>query len=89
MCISHQAFDVVLTVKEFMHSATPSQNRILVMPHRVAMELFANSDKLKLHPHTVFSEEQLRDYKATAKVVSKAPWELLKAQVYLENLCQA
>ena len=89
MCISHQAFDVVLTVKEFMHSATPSQNRILVMPHHVAMELFASSDKLKLHPHTVFSDDLIKAFRATAKAVAQPPWQLLKAQVYLENLCQA
>ena len=89
MCIPQQAHDVVLMVKAFMHSAEPCQNRILVMPHSVAMDIFASKERLKLHPPIVFTDEQLKDYRATASAVARQPWELFKAQTYLENLCQA
>ena len=63
MCVFQLAFDVVRMLKEFMHSAKPYQNWILVMPHRVAMDLFASSDQLKLQPPNVLSDDQLKGFR--------------------------
>ena len=36
-----------------------------------------------------FSDVQLKEYAKTAMTVAKSPWNLLKAQQYLQELCDA
>ena len=36
-----------------------------------------------------FSDVQLKEYAKTAVEVAKSPWNLLKAQQYLQELCDA
>ena len=38
---------------------------------------------------TSFTERELQEYQKTARCVAKGPWNLLKAQQYLERLCDA
>lgn len=43
---------------------------------------------LKPAPRRVWTEDQIKDLRKTARVVGAEPWRLVEAQAYLEDLCK-
>ena len=82
-----QNADVCMTVKQFISDKERSQMPELILPAKVWIEL-KESD---LHPcHTnPFSERTLQEFRLTAEVVGRSPWNLLEGQHWLEELCAA
>ena len=82
-----QNADVCMTVKQFISDQERSQMPELILPAKVWVEL-KESD---LHPcHTnPFSERTLQEFRHTAEVVGRSPWNLLEGQHWLEELCAA
>jgi hypothetical protein len=78
--------DVVLVVQQYMHSTTVSQKPLLLQPHEVALRL--RPEDLKFSPRNPLGDRLLREYRKTAQIVGNPPWNLVKAQAYLEKLCQ-
>ena len=77
--------DAVLMVKEMLHHTQLTQQPLVILPHAVAMSL---PSKLTLNPRNALGDRALKEYRKTAIAVSQAPWRLLKAQQYLEELCR-
>jgi hypothetical protein len=77
--------DVLLFVKEFMHSPSLSQQPLLFQPHVVAAALPVTG--LSVMPRNPLSEKTIQQFLKTAAAVAQPPWHLFKAQAYLESLC--
>ena len=77
--------DCILITKEYLHSAAMSQAPILVLPHAVAAKL--DGKDLKQALPLALGESTIKEFRKTAKAVGSHPWELLKAQAFLEKLC--
>lgn len=78
--------DVILVVKQFMSSPHASQKPQLCLPASLLESL--DPEKLQPSVSNALSETVLQEFRATAERVSKPPWTLLKAQVFLETLCE-
>ena len=78
--------DVVLLVKQYMHCAGHSQAPVLAQPHEVASKLLAGG--LQVMPRNILGDGLLREYCKTAAIMGQPPWNLLRAQAYLEKLCE-
>lgn len=78
--------DVILVVKQFMSSPHASQKPQLCLPASLLESL--DPEKLQPSVSNALSETVLQEFRRTAESVSKAPWNLLKAQVFLETLCE-
>ena len=77
--------DVCLSVKQFISSSEVSQNPEVVMPHHVHLTLSRESlSPSSLNP---FTANTLVEFRKTAELVSKQPWNLLVAQAYLLGMC--
>ena len=77
--------DCILITKEYLHSAAMSQAPILVLPHAVAAKL--DGKDLKQALPLALGESTIKEFRKTAKAVGSHPWELLKAQAFLEKMC--
>ena len=77
--------DVILMCKESISSSTLSQRPLLVLPYVVANKISA--DALQPAQRIPFSEGVLREYRKTAAAITKAPWNLLTASAWLNDLC--
>ena len=77
--------DAVLLLKPFMHSKVTCQLPLLVMPASVAGQL--EKDSLISMPLNDLGDRTRKEFVKTAQAVSKPPWNLFKAQSYLEGLC--
>lgn len=71
--------DVILVVKQFMSSPHASQKPQLCLPASLLESL--DPEKLQPSVSNALSETVLQEFRRTAESVSKAPWNLLKAQV--------
>ena len=58
---------------------------ILALPAEVAKTI--TKESLEQMPRNELTEDTLKQFRKTAKVVGSSPWFLLKAQAYLEKLC--
>lgn len=79
--------DVCMTVKQFISDKERSQMPELICPAKVWLEL-KESDLQPCHTNP-FSERTLQEFRHTAEVVGRAPWNLLEGQHWLEELCTA
>ncbi len=77
--------DVCLVLKQYMSSEEQSQRPQVILPVAACEKL--TKQNLKPSMRNILSEETLNQFRKTAAVVSKAPWNLLKAQHFLEQLC--
>lgn len=78
--------DVILVVKQFLSSPNASQKPQLCLPASLLESLAP--EKLQPSVSNALSETVLQEFRRTAEAVSKAPWNLLKAQIFLETLCE-
>ena len=78
--------DVVLTVKQWMSSVEPSQDPILVLPAETRARLDSAAG-LSPMPPNAFSQQTLKEFRKTAELVAQEPWGLLRAQQYLQEMC--
>lgn len=77
--------DAILLVKHYMHSSTWSQAPMLLLPAVVAATL--KRDDLTVLGSAPLGERAIKEWRKTARQVAKEPWNLFKAQKYLEDLC--
>lgn len=77
--------DVVLFVKQYMHTAELTQAPLLVQPYEVAQKL--RKGDLRVMLSNQLGERVVREYRKTASALGQPPWNLLKAQEYLNHLC--
>ena len=80
-------FDVVLTVKQWMSSVEPSQDPILVLPAETRARLDSAAGPRSPMPPNAFSQQTLKEFRKTAEWVAQEPWGLLRAQQYLQEMC--
>eukprot|EP00438_Fugacium_kawagutii_P004691 Skav205572 [mRNA] locus=scaffold1407:233305:234877:+ [translate_table: standard] len=76
--------DVVLIVKQFLSSPAHSQAPQIVLPLEVAERL---TGQLEPAQRNKFSETTLTEFRKSATTFGAQPWNLLKAQYFLEELC--
>ena len=76
--------DVVLTVKQYLSSPKHSQPPQVVMPVQVAAQV---PKDLCPAPRNKFADTTLVEFRKSAKIFAGPPWNLLKAQTFLEDLC--
>ncbi len=79
--------DVILVLKESMASTHMSQHPLLVLPAEVAHAL--DPKDLVPIPRNDLGDTVRKEFRKTAKVVAEDPWNLFKAQQFLERLCDA
>ena len=77
--------DVVLILKESLSSTRMSQKPLLVLPVSVASSV--DPKDLKPALRNDLGERTRKEYRKTATSVALEPWLLLKAQRYLNDLC--
>lgn len=58
-----------------------------MLPHHLAGAIDFKT-ALKPAPRRVWTEDQIKDLRKTARVVGAEPWRLVEAQAYLEELCK-
>jgi len=75
--------DVVLLLKEFMHSDVLSQQPLLLLPHSLGESLLPAN--LKIMHRNWMKEKAVQQFLKTAKAVAQDPWKLFKAQAWLEE----
>lgn len=76
--------DVVLLVKQYLHSSTLAQEPLLFLPEVLAGKL--QKQQLGLRMRNPLGERVAKEFLKTAAAVSRPPWNLVKAQAYLEAL---
>lgn len=77
--------DVILLVKQFLHHADFSQRALLVQPHAEAAKL--RMCELGVKAANSLGDRAIHEFRKTALVVGAAPWNLVRAQAFLEKLC--
>jgi hypothetical protein len=78
--------DVILLAKHWMHSTSLCQHPFLLLPATRLQML--DACPVQAMPRNIMTERALREYRKTALAVALAPWRVLRAAEYLENLCQ-
>ena len=79
--------DVILLVKQWVHSRELTQDPLFVMPHSLATSPALAMDHLKPMVRNVLSANELREYRKTATTMAKDPWNMVKAQKFLNDWC--
>ena len=77
--------DAILLLKRRMHSTKLSQDPLLLLPKAVAAKL--NPADLKPAETNELGEATCKEFRKTAQAMGKQPWNLLKAEEYLQKLC--
>jgi hypothetical protein len=75
--------DTILLCKQFLHSSESSQAPLLMMPYSLVVD--KTVPEMPLNPRNKLPMRSLHEFQKTAKAVGAAPWELVKAQAYLEE----
>ena len=83
--LAPQDADVIMIVKESMSATHMSQPPVLFQPHAESCALEPGS--LAKMPRNELKPRVLKEYRKTARVLGEKPWELFKAQQYLQDLC--
>ena len=68
----------------YISSPDRSQPPQLVLPHGIQLDF----SKLVASARRAFSEEVLKEYRKTAKIVGAEPWRLFEAEQWLMQLCE-
>ena len=79
--------DSILLLKESMHQTMFSQMPILLLPETVAQKV--EPSKLELAPSKTLTDDKIKEYRKTAAAIAAPPWNLMKGQLYLNQLCDA
>ena len=77
--------DAILLLKAAMHKTSFTQQPILLCPAVVANAI--DPGKLKPAALTPLGQAVINQFRRTEETVAKPPWNLLKAQAYLQSLC--
>ena len=77
--------DAILLLKRRMHSTKLSQDPLLLLPKAVAAKL--NPADLKPAETNELGEATCKEFRKTAQAMGKQPWNLLKAEEFLQKLC--
>ena len=77
--------DAILLLKRRMHSKKLSQQPLLLLPKAVAAKL--NPADLKPAETNELGEATCKEFRKTAQAMGKQPWNLLKAEEFLQKLC--
>ena len=77
--------DAILLVKEWMHSQEFSQDPMLLLPAAIASKL--DPRNITAAPLIDMGEVTIRQFRKTADAVALPPWNLVKAQAYLHEIC--
>ena len=77
--------DAILLLKRRMHSTKLSQDPLILLPKAVAAKL--NPADLKPAETNELGEATCKEFRKTAQAMGKQPWNLLKAEEYLQKLC--
>ena len=85
--LPHHGDDIILIVKQFMHSTHAAQNPVLFLPRVVAMSL--QSGELKPSLLSILPESSIKEFTKTALAIEKPPWHLLRAAEYLREIISA
>jgi hypothetical protein len=81
----HDDSDAVLLLKQYMHSENFSQVPLLVQPKEIATRL--KIEDLSPALRNELGERTVHEFRKTARALATEPWNLFKAQAYLETLC--
>ena len=81
-----EPMDVILICRQYIHSTTLSQEPVVFLPTGIVKKL--DGSKLKVAATNLLNERTLSEFRKTATAVARSPWELLKAQRWLDNLCE-
>ena len=78
--------DICMQVKQYISSPEMSQAPEVIMPYQVYQKLSKNN----LAPSSLnkFAPTTLQEFRKTAELVGKPPWNLLEGQSYLLDLCE-
>lgn len=77
--------DICCVFKQYMSSPVMSQAPILMLPARVWQGL--RQEQLLPSRRNAWPSNTLAEFRKTAKLVAAYPWQLFKAQQWLEQLC--
>ena len=77
--------DCILLVKQYMHHNHFSQAPLLIMPKSLADSV--NWDKLEISPLVPLGATVIKEFRKSAERFGAPPWNFLKAQAYLQKLC--
>ena len=69
-----------MDARQYMRHRQKSQDTVLVLPYKIAMELRNDSVSLQPLPYRVVDIATLQDWRKTADAVAQPPWGLLRAQ---------
>ena len=75
--------DTILLCKQFLHSSECSQAPLLMMPYSLVAD--KPVPEILINPRNKLPERSVHEFQKTAKALGSAPWELVKAQAYLEE----
>ncbi len=85
--IPEHAEDIIMLVKEFMHSRTVCQQPLLFLPYELAKGL-PEGGPASSTPVTRLPDDKAKEYMKTAGKVRAMPWQLEEAAEYLEQWVQ-
>ena len=76
-----------MDARQYMRHRQKSQDTVLVLPYKIAMQLRDDSMSLQPLPYRKVDDATLQDWRKTADAVAQPPWGLLRAQIYLNDMC--
>ena len=77
--------DVILLVKQWVHSSALSQNPKMFFQHSKLLDV---PNKMEKMVHNRLSKRELEEFRKSAKAYLKKPWNMEIASIYLNEYCR-